>query len=211
MFRLHWRLPATALAGVLSLGMLAGCGSDDASSGTDSSSTSDSSSPSDDAASDSPTDGSSDDPGATDSPSPGVPPAAGKPVTIDPYVSLNLPQGWTLTDMGDTTTGSDRDGVSFLTVSNLGEDGVELSQEAQRYIRNNAFLKKPQIGDEVEIDGVEAFHVEGLVSSIDYLDAYGAVVDDQIIYLAFRNSTYVKPPEREQIIVSVLASVDFEG
>jgi hypothetical protein len=179
----------SALVAVVALS-LTGCGGDDADARPDETSTS-------------ATDSASSEPSA--SAEPGVAPATGPEMQIR-NVSLRVPKGHQPRQVNDlimSSTGPEGDRVSLFVNSTI--TARPLDDQAAQEAEVGMWQEKPRRVDDVTVDGVEMFHLQGKGFAGYPSDVFGAQVggnDVTISILTFRPAR-----ERAEIVESVLASV----
>lgn len=187
---------AAAIAVALTLA-LAGCGS----SGD---------TPAEPGASDSGTPAATPTPAETAS-TPSVDPATG-PVIAVRGLRANAPEGWeakrpyavmsaavSLAALGTTVYVFRFPNSGLLTLDGLAK--ASWGQTAWKF--------KMKRLDDVELDGQPAFHLAGKVNPGEYLERYGALLNDDRLTLTFEFLNGEDKATRDEIISSVLATVDF--
>jgi hypothetical protein len=136
--------------------------------------------------------------------------AATGPVLEQPLLSLRMPEGWEL----------DENQASFLSSGNSGDlalGNMGLSQlpsanpastidDVERAMIDSRFQGQGSVLPRVEVAGVEMVHVAG-PSGMRVDEAYGALVDGQIVNIVISLRPEIPEAERRAIIDSVLASV----
>jgi hypothetical protein len=182
---------SAALAAVLVLG--AACGNDDASAD-----------PSPEASSSS----------ASASPTATVEPAAGPALNI-PRATVRVPKGWYLTPrIVPEQADAGNDSYSFSSISLAQIDSFDPSlnadELADNWLDSNSYPQDPQELPLTELDGVEVYHLAGMVQKHLYLEEFGAQTAGKVVSLAFMFSPVASPEERQEIIDSVLATFQWK-
>lgn len=156
-------------------------------------------------------------PGATDptgSVEPTVAPATGPRLSM-PHARLRIPAGWYVGDQLVTShkDGQDPDSTSLLS---LGETPALGSTADLTELRRNAldvarrvYPMTPEQRPDVEVDGVEMYHLEGRVQPLNWESEFGAIVDDHVVVLRFHLSPRTPLTERRQLVDSVLATFEW--
>ncbi len=193
---------ATAATLVLLAGAAAGCGgSDDPATASPEASAAASASPS-------------------ESPSSAVPPATGIALTSG-AVTVNAPEGWEKGTSFATWQKSAELPDSMATqvvvqsITSLSPDDTVqdlADQAADGITRTDPKAKVKQVGL-VELDGVEFFHNIAVRRAGVVTHQYGALVDGRVvdIFVDFDRYAVKSQQEREEIVASVLASVQVDA
>jgi hypothetical protein len=96
-----------------------------------------------------------------------------------------------------------------LTVVNLLEDasytGVTLDEAASSSRRSKSF-KTPERLEDVELDGVPAYHLHGVRYSTVVFDEFGALRDGHLVVVDFSQPRDMTEAERQKVIESSLAT-----
>ena len=147
---------------------------------------------------------------ATDDPTAGaVAPATGVRLTM-PRATVRAPRGWTRSPalVSDQTDAEDDDTASAMTLAETQAFGSTAGADELADIARASNLDPmiPRKLPAVELDGVEVYHLAGKVQRLNYLEEFGAVVDDRIVTLSFQLSPEITPTERREIVDSVLAT-----
>jgi hypothetical protein len=190
------RVVAAAALGAL-VPTLAGCGGDDHEPGADNS-------PSPTATAESSTAESS---AATADPSPSVAPATG--VLLDmPNATINAPKGWKpLDDFLDySTEANPPTGTGAVRLSSLEFPGPEIPLDLQAKGALKSRLGDMKRQPDVEIAGVEFYHLAGVPTDFSHLDAYGVLHDGYQTTIDFEFANEMPETERARIIAESLAS-----
>ena len=141
-----------------------------------------------------------------------VAPATG-PVLKMPLSSINAPQGWKVLDqlVEFQKDAGDDDTSSLITLSEIDAfRGYAPPEElVKAWFKTSPYPLKPKVQPNVVIDDVEFYHLAGDVMKLDYLEEFGAVVQDKIVTVVFHFSPEVAPPERQEIIDSVIETFEF--
>jgi hypothetical protein len=136
--------------------------------------------------------------------------AASGPVLDMPLSSVRIPDGWRVMDplVSTQQDGADDDTASTISLGEIDAFGGNPSPDelARNVLKTNPFPMDPEVQPTVEIGGVEFYHLAGKVQKLDYLEDFGAVVDDMIVNLTFHFSPEVSPAERQEIVDSVVAT-----
>lgn len=158
--------------------------------------------------------GGTDPTGPTGSPEPTVAPATGPRLSM-PHARLRIPAGWYV---GDQLVASHQDGQDpgSTSVLSLGEtpalgstaDLTELRRNALNVARR-VYPMTPRPRPDVEVDGVEMYHLEGRVQPLNWESEFGVIVDDHIIVLRFHLSPRIPLAQRHQLVDSVLATFEW--
>lgn len=140
----------------------------------------------------------------SESSSPSVEPASGPQIRHGVY-SVRLPQGYELMgDAGMTKSGYDPALPGLATLSEIGNfEGADLESVAADSSHEQAWDQAPQRLNDVEIDGVPAYHLQG-TSGGDAMDEFGALYQGTFARLVF--TVRVGGEKRERAIASILAS-----
>lgn len=148
-------------------------------------------------------------PDPTESATTSVEPATGPALDMK-LSSVRIPDGWRVMDSLVSTQqdGADNDTASTVSLGEIDAFGGTPSADelARNVLETNPFPMDPEVQPTVEIDGVEFYHLAGKVQKLDYLEDFGAVVDDRIVNLTFHFSPEISPAERQEIVDSVLAT-----
>ncbi len=157
--------------------------------------------------------GTSEEPTGSPNGSPTVEPADGKAIQGDNF-SLNVPRGWSVQRRSlplSVLYVADRQEpgnalADFINVS-YAETASDrpLEARAKEAIRNSSFATAPTLQPETELDGEEAYHVEGEVGAGIYYIGFGAVHDGQLVEISFE-SYLMNGQETEEVADAVLAS-----
>ncbi|MFC6285550.1 hypothetical protein ACFP3Q_06420 [Nocardioides sp. GCM10027113] len=137
-------------------------------------------------------------------------PATGREVQVD-ELAVRFPEdyddisrqgtfGWMgFGEMGDS-----------LSVAEI-EAGPQSDEELERSGRRLGLWRDntPERGEDVEIAGVSMIHLYGRGGPGQHADLYAAHVGDHVVQLRFSQSG--RPAERERVVASVLASIEWRG
>ncbi len=150
----------------------------------------------------------------TTSDNPAVTPASGLPIGIR-EVSANGPQGWprvtkqfrnigrAVRNPGGNTL------VGLYSVPWLNSDeSLDILVKAVKLTGN--FTGPVQVLDPVIVDGVECYHVQGNYGGGEKADLFGAVHARDQVNFTFSFARDFPQDERQDVIDSVLASVDWK-
>ncbi len=150
-------------------------------------------------------------PGPTATGGTGVAPATG-PVLRMPHSSVRIPSGWrTESQLVPTQRdASDQDTVSIMKLGEINAFGrtfgADAAAETALRVIKRIYPLQPKRLPNVEVDGTEMYHLSGRIQPLNWLEEYGAVVDDRIVTLTFQFSPEVSAGERREIADSVLAT-----
>ncbi|UUZ57913.1 hypothetical protein [Nocardioides sp. B-3] len=176
-----------------------------------------------------PASGSSDpDPNATqsDSPTPGetasqtpvetettqaVAPAAGPRLSVK-GLSVNAPEGWEAKAAYSVMAAAVPKGLIGTTVyvfrfPNSGL--VDSDQLARASRRETGWKSALERLDDVELDGQPAFHPAGNVNPGEYIEKFGAIVNDDRLTVTFEFRNNESDEVKDQIIASVPATAEY--
>ncbi|WP_198016941.1 hypothetical protein [Nocardioides sp. CF8] len=189
-----------ALASLMCVAGLAACGGDD-DAGADPADPSTTSTESTEASTQS----------ASESPSPSVAPATGPRIAVR-GVRANAPEGWVATPAYAVMSGAaPRDAIGttvyvfrFPNSGQLTLDG--LGEESRRSGGWKFPLKRL---DDLELDGQPAFHVAGKSNPGEHVERFGAILNDDRLTVTFEFLNGEDKATRDEIIASVLATVDY--
>ena len=185
------RTPSRALlASLVCLApLVAGCGGDDSSRAVESTS--------------SPTSG------ATPS-APAADPAGGRKVSLAAF-SAHTVEGY------DYDNSLARE-IVFSSSRDLGQDitfsdvtvypGTSTATAMRLTIKNSSWQPTPRIASPVTIDGERWYHLTGPIGDGKHLEDFGIVYDSRLVRISFELTA--APAKREQIVDSVLATVDLK-
>ena len=144
---------------------------------------------------------------------PAVEPADGVPLKVK-GMSARAPKGWLAGPDFVVQAGANPPGVvgtmvllySFPVFGNLTMTLDDLAQDSST---SGAWRRKAKRQDDLVIDGLDAFHVAGQVNPGEYVDVYGTVHADKQLTIRFHWTEGEDRASRDEIIQSVLASVQF--
>jgi hypothetical protein len=131
-------------------------------------------------------------------------------------MSAHAPRGWVegpdfVSQAGANprlVLGTSMDLYSFPVFGELTMTTDDLAEDSTR---SGSWKRRATRRDDVVIDGVDAFHVAGQVNPDEYADVYGAVVGDLQLTVVFSWEQGEDRAYRDEVIGSVLASVDLAG
>jgi hypothetical protein len=129
-------------------------------------------------------------------------------------VSMRGPEGWKRTSniygqLGKAVGDPDSNGlVGLYSVPSLNPD-VSLDQLAKADAQVSNFKGRATIHEPVDVNGVECFHVSGRGLDGGRQDHFGAVHGRDQVTFAFLLDQDTADTERQEIIDSVLASVQW--
>lgn len=145
----------------------------------------------------------------------GLDPATGVRLTM-PHVSVRAPGGWRRMDelVSTQVAAGDPDSVSIVT---LGEDdgfgsddsASEFGDDALKVARR-IYPLSPKKLSTVVVDGREMYHIAGKVQPLNWMEEFGAIVDDRSVILRFQLPVRTPPAQRTAIVDSVLASLRWQ-
>jgi hypothetical protein len=148
------------------------------------------------------------DPSASESTT-GVELASGITLTLA-HSSVQAPEGWKRSpDIVGTMVGaSDTETHSQMSLGEIDAFGQTPDPDAlaDTAIAAGPYPTKPKKQPTTELDGVEVYHLAGQVQPRNYLEEFGAVVDDRIVTLTFQFSPQYSPEQRQEIVDSVTAT-----
>ncbi|GEP35911.1 hypothetical protein NSZ01_36790 [Nocardioides szechwanensis] len=157
-------------------------------------------------------------PPTSDPPTPSVSAASGLRMTQG-HLSVHAPEGWEKTPepaLGEFSEQADDPTLgSTLFIAELPDlapgTEVDLRELARSAIRTTQYLRDPEIVEPVELDGVRWYHTSGRIDSVTYEDGFGTVAGGFFLRIGLRTGVrVVSPAEREELLASVLATVDLE-
>lgn len=176
---------------LLPLALATGCGGDEPGAGPTPSSTTSTASAS---------------PGDTPDPSPSDV-ASGLRVSM-PNSSLRAPEGWVrgadLTRYEDEAESPDH--LSYVTLGETPAFGstADAKTLGDHRMTSNVYPRKPRRLPETTLDGVQVYHVAGQLTHDQYIEEYGAIVDDSIVTVTFSFNRTVSESARDQVMAEVL-------
>lgn len=147
----------------------------------------------------------------TESSTPSVAPATGPEIAVR-GLRVNAPQGWEAKRPYAVMAAAVPGGVIGTTVyvfrfPNSGlvtMDGLGRASQ-----RESGWKFKLRRLDDLDLDGQPAFHLAGNVNPGQYIEKFGAIVNDDRLTLTFEFGNGEDKAYRDEIIGSVLATVDF--
>lgn len=148
------------------------------------------------------------------SPSPADP--GGVTVEVTDVARLVAPKGWKLDKFTDFIVGASEErtlsAVAFNVINpdpTRGAGGIDAwAASAVRNGRGGS-LENVKVLDPVVIDGVESYHVVGTLGTIDTVHLYGAYVGGASIQVDFDFTPSYSNKQRQRIMDSVLATVEY--
>jgi hypothetical protein len=188
------RTTLTALA--LTAFLLAGCGGDDDPQGTPTGTP----------------DSSSSDPTApteTEPTQPAVEPAGGFLIDLD-RIRMHAPDGWKRNDPMSTflLQADDRKTGSSVSLSDLSAvSSTPIMGQAKIAVKH---YPRAEIAEPVEIAGVEWYHITGREDRFSTVHLFGTIHNGSEAVIDFSLSDDIPEDEQQQIIDSVLASVEWK-
>lgn len=178
---------------VLTVSLVAGCGDDGP----------------DESADPTPPASSAPSPSPTGSETPDGPaPATGPEVRL-PHITLRVPDTWTASEsVSFMWSAESSDYRSSLNVGDISVPGSTqtLKETAQARLKVVPELK---MRENVSVSGVEMYHLSAQGSTYAYNDEYGVILNDNSLSLRFEFKLEIKPARRQEMIDSVLATVEF--
>jgi hypothetical protein len=197
-------LAAVAASTLLAL-VLSGCGS------TDEPAESDAPATTSEEASDSPSEPATD----TAPETPAVEPADGVPLKVK-GMTAHAPKDWVagpdfVSQAGANPPGVNGTRVVLYSFPVFGNLTMTLDDLAKDSTSSGDWQRKAERQDDVVVDGVDAFHVAGQVNPGERVDVYGTVLDDKQLTIRFNWTEGEDRAYRDEVIGSVLASVDLAG
>ena len=146
------------------------------------------------------------DPSSGSSQSQAVEPADG-PVVENAHASYRVPKGYEVADelagtIPANDSGSSRSAITLAEVPTFGN--TDLGTIAQLVARNVARGRAPKRVADTTLAGEPAFHLEGQVQPGQHFTAYGAIHDDNVVYVRFDLDG--SRAQSQQVIDSVLAT-----
>lgn len=126
------------------------------------------------------------------------------------------PEGWYVGDQLVQTQKDGQDPGSSSLVT-LGEtqafgstqDATELGRTAWGVSRDIYPMTLEQLPD-VELDGVEMYHLEGRAQALNWQSEFGAIVDDTMVVIRFQLYARTPPAQRHRIVEEVLATFEWK-
>lgn len=141
--------------------------------------------------------------------SPSVEPATGPTLRL-PHTEVRVPADWHVERqlVPSERAAGDGDTSSTISLGEINAFGSTPSPDrlATRWYRSSIYPLKPRKLPSVDVDGVEMYHLSGKVQPLNWLEQYGAVVDDRIVTLSLEFSPEVTPAGRDRIRDAVLAT-----
>ena len=152
---------------------------------------------------------------ASEEETPTVAPANGIAVEVK-GMKAHAPRGWVAGPDFVSQAGANPPGVlgtamMLYSFPVFGDLTVTTDDLAQDSTRSGGWQRRATRRDDVVIDGVDAFHVAGRVNPGQYSDVYGAVHADKQLTIVFNWMQQESRAYRDEVIGSVLASVDLPG
>jgi hypothetical protein len=139
-------------------------------------------------------------------------PATGPALEL-PLSSVNAPEDWKVLDqlVEFQKDAGDDDTSSSITLSEIEAFSGYVSPEqlVKSWFKTSPYPLKPKVQPNVEIDDVEFYHLAGDVMKLNYLEEFGAVVQDKIVTVVFQFSPEVSPTERQEVVDSVMETFEF--
>jgi hypothetical protein len=131
-------------------------------------------------------------------------------------MTVRAPRGWFEgPDFGLQASAAPRGDVGTILylVSFPVIDGIEksLDELARESTRSGGWQNRAKRQEDTVIDGEDAFHLSGEVNPGEHVELYGAIVDDTELTLEFSFEDDDKQAYRDEVVESVLASVDFSA
>lgn len=141
--------------------------------------------------------------------------ASGELVEFD-GLSARIPAGWKIKDQDFRSAYASRsqgvlvDSLTIQFQDNFGEQSslpelIEFHNDFEIFYERN-----PKTLEPVTIDGVEMFHLAGKVTDNLWGEAFGADLEQSTADFSFLFSSATGPAERQRVVDTFLASVDFE-
>jgi len=154
----------------------------------------------------------------TSEPPPSVTPAAGLKMTQG-HLSVRAPEGWKKTP--EPTTGEFSEQAdeaasgSTLYISELPDLApgaeVDLDVLARSAIKNAHYVQDPEIVEPEEIAGVAWYHTSGFIGGANHEEAFGTITGGFVFQISLRTlKDAMSPAEREDLLASILASVELD-
>lgn len=140
--------------------------------------------------------------------------ATGPALELD-HVSLNSPEGWTITKESDPFSAQASDGAgSTLFLGELPDlapgEAVDLRQLAQDSITNGFYVRDPEIVDPTEAGGVAVYHVSGQIDAASYLQEFGTITAGVLVTIKLQTPVGLAADQRQELVDQVLASATFD-
>lgn len=143
---------------------------------------------------------------------PTVAPAAGPELAVK-GLRVNSPEGWEAKRPYAVMSAAFPVGVIGTTVYvfRFPNAGLALDEVAEASRKQSDWEFKLKRLDDVELDGQAAFHLAGKANPGQYIEKFGAIVNDDRLTVNFEFLNGEDKAYRDEIIGSVLATVDFAG
>lgn len=140
---------------------------------------------------------------------PGVEPATGPLIDRD-RIRMNVPEGWKknrqiATFLESASAPGSNTGVSLGDLSAVGEPTLQEQAEAGTASRRDVSIEEP-----VEIAGVDWYHAKGREGRHGRYEQFGTVHNGSQATITFTLDDDVPQAEQQEIIDSVLASVEWK-
>ncbi len=142
---------------------------------------------------------------------PAVAPATGPEIAVR-GLRANAPEGWEAKRPYAVMSAAVPVGAIGTTVYvfRFPNSGLlTLDGLAQASKRESGWKSKLKRLEDVELDDQPAFHLAGNVNPGEYLEKFGAILNDDRLTLTFEFQNEEDKATRDEIIASVLATVDF--
>lgn len=101
------------------------------------------------------------------------------------------------------------DTLAVVTVDNFG-DPSDLSQAIQTHLDFSGYQREPRTLEPVTVDGVEMYHLAGRTDALTWVEAFGSDSTSDTIDIQFEFSVEDTAAQREEVVASVLDSVDMK-
>lgn len=138
--------------------------------------------------------------------------ATGDPLELS-NVSVRAPEGFDADppDGSNLRFAFERGGVQSIALANTSslDESQSLTEQARVSMRSNVYPRPPTLMEPVEFDGVAMYHYAGRVSEHEYVEEYGTIYDGSQISINFRLAATSSDAERQQLVASVMASLQF--
>lgn len=151
-------------------------------------------------------------PSADSSPSDseGATPAATGVLLVQPHAQVRGPAGWRRAEVLVRTmvSADDRHTPSTMSLGEIDAFGgtSDIDEVAENALTTLPYDQLPKRLPNTQLDGVEVYHLAGMVQDHLYHEEFGANVDDRLVSLVFDLSDLLSPAERREVVDSVVAS-----